>query len=166
MKISTTQQGNPANRKIDPRFEAALKAIDRQHFINCENGSLVAGQSIPTSEVLKQIFSVLTLPNHPRVLHVGAGLGYPCAVLAKIASKVVGIEKVASLADAAMDKLSQLQLKNVIVLHGEGEEGSAQFSPLTSSWSPRPASRRSRPYSTNWPRAVSWCVLSERNRHC
>jgi len=130
MKISTSQQGNPANRKIDPRFETALEAIDRQHFINCENGSLVAGESIPTTEVLKQIFSVLTLPNHPRVLHVGAGLGYPCAVLAKIASKVVGIEKVASLADAAMDKLSQLQLKNVIVLHGEGEEGSAQFSPF------------------------------------
>ncbi|WP_438952080.1 ATPase, T2SS/T4P/T4SS family [Porticoccus sp.] len=130
MKISTTQQYNHANRKIDPRFEAALEAVDRQHFISCEDGSLVAGKSIPTSETLKQIFSVLTLPDHPGVLHVGAGLGYPCAVLAKIANRVVGIEKIASLADAAMEKINRLKLKNVIVLNGEGAEGAPQFAPF------------------------------------
>lgn len=130
MKINSSQNGLQPNRRIDPRLEAALEEINRQDFINCEDPQLVAGHSIPSSNVLHQIFSILSFPVNPKVLHVGAGLGYACAVLAQVASQVIGIEKDPSMADAAMDRLSKLKLGNVRVISGNGEEGAPQFAPF------------------------------------
>ncbi|TNE82783.1 MAG: methyltransferase domain-containing protein, partial [Gammaproteobacteria bacterium] len=126
MKINSSQNGMQPSRRIDPRLEAALEETDRQDFINCDDPQLVAGHSIPTTKVLRQIFSVLSFPVNPKILHVGAGLGYACAVLARVASQVVGIEKDPAIADAAMDRLSDLKLSNVMVIHGDGAEGAPQ----------------------------------------
>ena len=80
--------------KIDPRFEAALALVDRRIFLDNQTQGRVVGRSIPSTENLVKILGVVTqLPTRPRILHIGAGLGYATAVLARLAHGVVAIEK-------------------------------------------------------------------------
>lgn len=117
-------------RIIDPRFSKALEEVNREAFVNCEQEGLVVGRSIPSAKTLQHIFSVLQLPPNPKILQIGLGVGYTSAVLSHVATEVIGIEKSASLANAAMENLSSLNIRNVIVRHGEGSEGSPQDSPF------------------------------------
>ena len=130
MKIHSSQTNNQPNHRLDPRLQAALDGTDRQGFVNCDDQQLVAGLSIPSIKVLKQIFSLLSFPVKPRVLHVGAGLGYVCAVLSKVAERVVGIEKDATLAKVAREHLEQLQALNVELICGEGSAGAPKRAPF------------------------------------
>jgi protein-L-isoaspartate O-methyltransferase len=98
--------------------------------VNCEQEGLVVGRSIPSAETLRQIFSVLQLPPDPKTLQIGVGLGYASAVLAHVARQVIGIEKVASLASAAKDKLNNLNLANVVIHQGDGRDGAPQEAPF------------------------------------
>jgi len=130
MSIAEIQQPKYPNDRIDPRIEQALNEINRRAFVSCEREGLVVGRSIPSTETLRHIFSVLTLPQNPNVLQAGVGLGYASAVLSLVAHKVIGIEKNASLADAAMEKMSSLNLDNVLIHHGDGQDGAPQEAPF------------------------------------
>ena len=116
--------------KVDPRIESALAEIDRNAFITSEGAGLVVGRSIPSTETLRHIFSILTLPQSPKILQVGAGLGYASAVLSRMASQVIAIEKVVSLATAITEKAHKLGLANIIVRQGDGSGGAPQDAPF------------------------------------
>ena len=131
MSIVETQQSKHPNDRVDPRIEQALNEVDRRAFVTCEQDGLVVGRSIPSTETLRHIFSVLKLPlKSPKILQIGVGLGYTCAVLAHFAHQVIGIEKSAPMADAAMGKLGSLNLKNIMVYHGDGSDGAPQEAPF------------------------------------
>ena len=116
---------------LDARFEVALAQVDRQAFLNSRAEGLVVGRSIPSTENLRRTLSVVTLlPPKPRVLHVGAGLGYATAVLAGVAHGVVAIDKNPLLTEAVKKHVTELGLKNVVVRHGEGSEGAPDFAPF------------------------------------
>ena len=130
MGNSNNQVSLRPKRIIDPRFSKALEEVNREAFVNCEQEGLVVGRSIPSAKTLQHIFSVLQLPPNPKILQIGLGVGYTSAVLSHVATEVIGIEKSASLANAAIENLSSLNIRNVIVRHGEGSEGSPQDSPF------------------------------------
>jgi protein-L-isoaspartate(D-aspartate) O-methyltransferase len=58
-----------------------------------------------------------------RVLEVGTGSGYQAAVLAELVREVISIERHASLADAARDRLGRLGYANVRVIHADASLG-------------------------------------------
>lgn len=130
MGNTNNQISSQPEKVIDPRFNKALEQVDRGAFVNSEQEGLVVGRSIPSAKTLQHIFSVLQLPPNPKVLQIGIGVGYTSAVLSHVATQVIGIEKSASLVDAAIENLSNLNIRNVVVHRGEGAEGSSQSAPF------------------------------------
>jgi protein-L-isoaspartate(D-aspartate) O-methyltransferase len=66
---------------------------------------------------------MLQVEPHHRVLEVGTGSGYQAAVLSRLASRVVTIERYRTLADTARARLKTLGYDNVEVLLGDGMRG-------------------------------------------
>jgi protein-L-isoaspartate(D-aspartate) O-methyltransferase len=64
------------------------------------------------------------------VLEIGTGSGYSAAVLARLASEVVTIERHAGLADEARDRLAELGVGNVEVVVGDGSRGMPERAPF------------------------------------
>jgi protein-L-isoaspartate(D-aspartate) O-methyltransferase len=57
------------------------------------------------------------------VLEVGTGTGYQTAILAKLARRIYTVERHASLAEQAQDRLKKLKLFNVDVRVSDGSRG-------------------------------------------
>jgi protein-L-isoaspartate(D-aspartate) O-methyltransferase len=58
-----------------------------------------------------------------KVLEVGTGCGYQTAVLAPLVKKIYSIERIAPLAKRAKATLKELDIKNVMLKHGDGTVG-------------------------------------------
>jgi erythromycin esterase-like protein/protein-L-isoaspartate O-methyltransferase len=71
----------------------------------------------------------LGLRGGERVLEVGTGSGYAAAVLGRIAKDVYTIERVASLAESAKQRLDRLGFANVHVTTGDGSLGWPEHAP-------------------------------------
>jgi protein-L-isoaspartate(D-aspartate) O-methyltransferase len=72
---------------------------------------------------------LLSLDASHHVLEIGTGSGYQTAVLAQLCKSVVSVERHAELARDARGLLSQLGLRNVTVLGGDGTMGRSDFAP-------------------------------------
>jgi protein-L-isoaspartate(D-aspartate) O-methyltransferase len=106
------------------------------------------------------------------VLDVGAGSGYQTAVLSRLASTVLAIEIVPSLAERARAALAELGCDNVEVRVGDGGHGAAERGPFqailvaaAASSAPRPlleqlasGGRLVLPVGTPWAQELV-CVL-------
>lgn len=128
----------PINSPVNPaatppskrRIEAALRAINRSDFVACKHENLIRGHSIPAQDTLRSLLGVLDLPASPRILQVGAGPGYVCAVLSRLGGQVTAIEKSASLTKTAVEKIRKLKLNNVTIFSGDGNKGAPEESPF------------------------------------
>ena len=67
-----------------------------------------------------------------KVLEIGTGCGYQCAVLAQLADSVVSVERVRDLFDKARAHLAPLRLDRVRLVHGDGMRGHAPNAPYHS----------------------------------
>jgi len=115
--------------------QAVLRAMDevpRERFVEAEfTESAYADQALPIScgQTISQPYVVaymteqLALRPHHRVLEVGTGSGYQAAVLSRLASEVVSIERYRTLADQARERLHALGYNNVEVVVGDGFAG-------------------------------------------
>ena len=115
--------------------QAVLRAMDevpRERFVDAEfTDSAYADQALPIScgQTISQPYVVaymteqLALRPHHRVLEVGTGSGYQAAVLSRLASEVVSIERYRTLADQARERLHALGYNNVEVVVGDGFAG-------------------------------------------
>ena len=65
-----------------------------------------------------------------RVLEVGAGSGYAAAVMSRIASDVIGIERQHELVEIAERRLRRLGYDNVRIVEGDGTRGCAEEAPF------------------------------------
>jgi protein-L-isoaspartate(D-aspartate) O-methyltransferase len=63
------------------------------------------------------------------VLEIGTGSGYSAAVLAKLARRVISIERVPELGETARGRLEELGIDNVEVIIGDGSRGYPEDSP-------------------------------------
>lgn len=87
------------------------------------------GQTISQPSTQARYLEALALQGTERVLEVGTGSGYQTALLARLASYVVSIERVDALAQAARRVLSELGVRNVTVLTGDGSLGWRALAP-------------------------------------
>ena len=91
---------------------------------------IASGQTISQPWVQARSIELLRLKGKERVLEVGAGSGYQTALLARIASHVFAVERVASLAYAAKEALEKVGISNATVLVGDGTLGWRSCAPF------------------------------------
>jgi protein-L-isoaspartate(D-aspartate) O-methyltransferase len=126
----------------------ALAAVPRHLFVDgglvnqaYEDTSLPIGhgQTISKPSVVARMVELLTAGigarasgTLGRVLEVGSGCGYQAAVLAQLAQRVVSIERLKPLHQAARRHLALLREWRVTLLHGDGTAGHASGAPYDS----------------------------------
>ena len=65
-----------------------------------------------------------------KVLEVGAGSGYVCAILSRLARRVYGIERHKGLALEARERMARLGISNVTIRVGDGTRGWPEQAPF------------------------------------
>jgi protein-L-isoaspartate(D-aspartate) O-methyltransferase len=116
-----------------------MKEIPRHRFVPTEQAWLAyADQPLPIGfqQTISQPYIValmtqlLQLAGGERVLEVGTGSGYQAAILARLAGTVYTIERITALAERARAILTELNLKNVQVVEGDGSLGLPERAPF------------------------------------
>lgn len=116
----------------DPRVLAAMRTVPRERFVGAgmeehayEDSPLPIGadQTISQPYIVALMAQAAEIAPGDRVLEVGAGSGYAAAVLSRLAGRVVAIERHASLAGEARERLAALGYDNVAVHVGDGSTG-------------------------------------------
>lgn len=88
------------------------------------------GQTISQPSIHARYLELLRLTGRERVLEIGTGSGYQTALLAKLASQVFSIERIAPLLDRAREVLQQIGVNNVSFMLGDGTLGWSSFAPF------------------------------------
>ncbi|HAZ61451.1 MAG TPA: protein-L-isoaspartate(D-aspartate) O-methyltransferase [Gammaproteobacteria bacterium] len=89
------------------------------------------GQTISQPYVVARMTSVMARCQPlARVLEVGAGSGYQTALLARLATHVYCVERVAPLAIQLRRRMANLGYHNVSVRHGDGRLGWSRHAPF------------------------------------
>lgn len=111
---------------------AALESVPRSLFLDAAHKALAyrdraapieCGQTISQPTIVAMMTEALSLEPHMRVLEIGTGSGYQAAILARLASEVVSIERYRKLSELAADRLRYLKIGNVSLHVADGHEG-------------------------------------------
>jgi protein-L-isoaspartate(D-aspartate) O-methyltransferase len=122
----------------DPRVLDAMARVPRHRFVPkaqwpfaYADGPLPIGngQTISQPYMVAAMTEALRLTGTERVLEVGTGSGYQCAVLAELAREVVTVERIAGLSERAGAILDDLGYTNVIRVVGDGTLGAPEHAP-------------------------------------
>jgi protein-L-isoaspartate(D-aspartate) O-methyltransferase len=117
---------------------SALLDVPRERFVpEAMKPVAYAGEHLPLGDgrVLLDPWSfsklVETVGVRPTdlVLDVGSGLGYPAAVIARLAEAVVALEEDPAMAAAAEETLGRLGVDNAVVLSGRLADGAPEHVP-------------------------------------
>ncbi len=117
----------------------AIASVPRHRFVpegvrhrSYEDSALpiAAGQTISQPWVQARSIQELGLTGKEKVLEVGAGSGYQTALLSQLAGNVVGIERVAALAEQARNVIRDLGIRNVTIVVGDGTLGWRSLAPF------------------------------------
>ena len=116
----------------DARVLEAMRRVPRELFVDetdvgraHEDSALAigCGQTISQPYIVAVMAEAACIEPGARVLDVGTGSGYGAAVLARLADRVVSVERHAPLAEAAREKLARAGIDNVEVHVGDGTRG-------------------------------------------
>jgi len=120
------------NRVSDPRVIAAFETLPRERFLPehlrpvayvDEDLRIAPGRYAMEPMVLGRLVDHAQVAGSDTVLVVGAGCGYACAVLARLAARVVGLESDEALADSAERVLGDLGGDTVSIVRGGLPDG-------------------------------------------
>src|SRR5437899_10744713 len=85
-----------------------VQAADRAHAYRYSTSGIACGQTISQPFVVAYMTEQLQLQKHHRVLEIGTGSGYQAAILSRLSSQVLTIERYRTLADEARARLKKL----------------------------------------------------------
>ena len=117
----------------------AFRQVPREAFIGDEYAHLAygdhplpieAGQTISQPYVVGLMIQAAGIGPSDKVLEVGAGSGYAAAVISRIASRVIGIERQHDLVEVARKRLTELGYDNVDIVEGDGTKGCPDLAPF------------------------------------
>jgi protein-L-isoaspartate(D-aspartate) O-methyltransferase len=121
-----------------PRVLEAMGAVPRDAFVDEALRSRAYGDhALPTAEgqtisqpwIVARMLELAEIEPTHRVLEIGTGSGYQTALLARLAERVFGVERVPSLLRSARRRLDALGISNVALRHGDGSLGWQEFAP-------------------------------------
>lgn len=124
---------------FDERVLHAFAKVPREEFVApelrdraYEDRPLAIGcaQTISQPYIVASMMQAAELRAEDHVLELGTGSGYQTALLAEIVRSVVSIERHASLAQTAMERLARLGYVNVEIVVGDGTLGYAERAPF------------------------------------
>ena len=116
----------------DARVLEAMRQVPRHAFVAAalrrdayEDTPLPIeeGQTISQPSIVALMLEAARLAPTDRMLEIGAGSGYACAVAARLVAHVDAIERHARLVELARERLARLGCRNVDVHVGDGSAG-------------------------------------------
>ena len=114
------------------RLLDAMREVPRHEFVSADLAGLAyddsplpieADQTISQPYIVALMIEAAEVAPGDKVLEVGAGSGYAAAVMGRIASEVIAIERHQQLAEIAAARMRRLGYDNVRILHGDGSRG-------------------------------------------
>ncbi len=123
----------------DERVIAAMRAVPRHRFVGREfihqayddiALRIGDGQTISQPYMVAVMSELLELEGDEKVLEVGTGSGYQCAILAELAKEVLTIEYHAALMSRAEERLRELGYINIKFRAGDGTLGWPEEAPF------------------------------------
>ena len=111
---------------------SALEIIPREKFIPdnyrnqaYENIALPIGdnQTISQPYVVAKMTELLEVKNTHKVLEIGTGSGYQCAILSKLVRRVYTIERIKNLYEKSKKVFKYLKLSNIVSKYEDGNNG-------------------------------------------
>jgi protein-L-isoaspartate(D-aspartate) O-methyltransferase len=123
----------------DPRVLAAVDAVPRHLLLPealrtraYQDAALPIGegQTISAPSMVAWMSQALELRGDETVLEIGTGSAYQAAILARLAARVVSIERIPRLAARARRALDELGVSNVLVHLGDGSLGRPADAPF------------------------------------
>lgn len=125
-------------QSLAPKTYDALRSVPRERFVPptmCDVGysnyplPIGHGQTISQPFIVALMTDLLDLTASDRVLEIGTGSGYQCAVLAQIVHLVFTVEIIPELARCAKRTLDSLNYTNIRYLQGDGHQGWPENAP-------------------------------------
>jgi protein-L-isoaspartate(D-aspartate) O-methyltransferase len=123
----------------DARVLQALREVPRHLFVPADQRPhayedralpIANGQTISQPYIVAVMTELLEPRADDRVLEIGTGSGYQTAILARLASEVVSIERHQGLAESARRLFEELGITNVDIRVGDGSEGVPAAAPF------------------------------------
>lgn len=123
----------------DPRVLAAMECTPREDFAPADCGDMAwedaalplpLGQFTIKPSLIGQMLGLLDVLPGSTVLEVGVGSGYQTAVLTLLARRVVGLERLRSLAMDARERLGKLRRMQAVVHCADGLAGWPREAPF------------------------------------
>jgi protein-L-isoaspartate(D-aspartate) O-methyltransferase len=118
---------------------SAFEATPRQAFVPDRWQSVAwtegmipieCGEAIEGPDLQAEIIASLAIEPGHRVLEVGTGSGFTAAVMARLAAKVVTVERYKTLTEQARQRFEALGLTNAFVRQADGSQGLAAEGPF------------------------------------
>jgi protein-L-isoaspartate(D-aspartate) O-methyltransferase len=91
---------------------------------------LSVGQTVSQPFIVARMTELLELNGKERVLEIGSGSGYQTAVLALLARKIFAVERIASIASDAKQRLMAMGYRNISYRTGDGTMGWEIYAPF------------------------------------
>jgi len=123
----------------DERVLRAMGEVPRENFVPeglkefaYEDSALPieAGQTISQPYIVAQMIELAEIGPRDIVLEVGAGSGYAAAVMGRLASRVLAIERHDVLVRTARERIAALGYDNVDIVEGDGTKGWPEAAPF------------------------------------
>ena len=88
------------------------------------------GQCVYRPSILIRMVALINLQKRMRVLILGAGSGYLCAVIGAAGAQVFGVEAIGALAQSSRKLLDSLGHHGVVIQRGDGNKGWDEVGPF------------------------------------
>ena len=117
---------------VDTKVLSAIEKIPRENFIpdNFSNQAyenialpIAENQTISQPFIVAKMTQLLQLSKSHKVLEIGTGSGYQCAILSLLSRRVYTIERIKSLLIQAEKIFFKLKLTNIVTKHEDGNLG-------------------------------------------
>lgn len=123
---------------MDERLLEAMRVVPRSAFVPAPHRALAyADVPIPISHgqvttqpsLVAMMIAALSLTGSERVLEIGTGYGFQTALLARLATYVVSVERWPDMAEEARGNLADEGVENIEIVVGDGTLGMAARAP-------------------------------------
>jgi protein-L-isoaspartate(D-aspartate) O-methyltransferase len=113
--LLTAVEQTPRSLFVPPQFSDDAYS---SHTIPIECGAFMEGVDL----VVRILHHLKVKPGH-RVLEVGTGSGFTAAVMARMAERVLTVDRYKTLVTGAQKRMDTLSLRNVIIRQADGSVG-------------------------------------------